>query len=93
MDVYEPWTPEVGQRVRVLARPECFYCRESGEPEVGLEGTVFEIRHPCKPEDERVGRADPGCYAHRIWVRLDVEVDNCHISHFAAIELEPVTAS
>lgn len=91
-DVWEPWTPTKGQRVRVLPRPECYYCRGDGEKEIGLEGTVYGIWPPCSPDDERMGRADPGCYAHRFWVKLDAEVDGCDISHFAAVELEPVNA-
>lgn len=91
-DVWEPWTPQIGQRVRVRSRPECYYCREYGEEEAGLAGTVFAIRPPCEPNDEQRGRAEPGAYAHRFWVKLDVQVDGCNFAHFAAIELEPVNA-
>ena len=82
---------KVGDRVRVLPRPECFYCRESGEAEIGLTGKVTDISPPCRPEDEQNGRADRGCFAHKVWVEFeDASPGGCDLSHFAPTELEPI---
>jgi hypothetical protein len=82
--VWEPWQPKVGQRVRVLSRPECFYCRESPD-EDGLIGVVDEIRSPEASTDDGA--------AHRFWVTFAEVIPShgCDLSHFAAIELEPVS--
>lgn len=81
-DFWEPWTPQVGQRVRVLARPECFYCRQEGAQETGVVGVVEGIR----PADPTI--LEPGAAAHVYWVEADDFP--CGLSHFAAGELEPV---
>ena len=84
-DFWEPWTPQIGQRVRVLPRPECFYCREEGEQEVGLIGQVTDIEFTPWPIDEK------GAPAHRYWVTFDDRAaTDCGMNHFAAGELEPV---
>ena len=86
-DIWEPWVPEIGQRVRVLSRPECFYCREDHDPEVGQTGVVTHFAPPSMDET--------GASAHYIWIRFDDPtiaertVARCDISHFAAAELEP----
>ena len=87
-DLWKPWSPEIGQRVRVLNRPECFYCREDHDLEVGQTGVVTHFASPCMDE--------PGASAHDIWIRFDDPtiaertVARTGISHFAATELEPV---
>jgi hypothetical protein len=88
--VWEPWHPVIGQRVRVLARPECFYCREDHDAETGETGVIFDLWAPVGEPME------PGQAAHRVWVRFDDPtirqrtVHGCLFSHFAVIELEPV---
>lgn len=86
--VFEPWEPEIGQRVTILARPECFYCRADHDAEVGATGVVTAIHAPDLTE--------PGSTAHRFWVRYDdPDIANrtesgTDESHFAAVELEPL---
>ena len=58
---WEPWQPQVGQVVRVLPRPECWYCREF-EGEDGAIGVVEAIQDP--------GSDEPGASAHVYWVRF-----------------------
>lgn len=79
-DIWEPWIPSVGQRVRVLARPECLYCRGDDHIEVGTVGTVSEIDEPDSD--------DIGIRAHRFWV--DFWIPDHDLDHYAACELEPV---
>jgi hypothetical protein len=89
---WEPWQPEVGQRVRVLSRPECFYCREDEAAEAGAAGVVTSL----KESPYLTGSADPGEAAHHIWVQFDDPmiatrtVHGCQESHFAAAELAPL---
>ena len=78
---WEPWQPQIGQRVRVLPRPECFYCREEGGQEVGAIGVVTSV------DDHNRGSNEPGSEAHVYWVEADEFP--CGLSHFAAGELEP----
>ena len=81
--VWEPITFGVGDRVRVLARPECFYCREDHDAEVGETGVV-----------EFVGSRHGSPDHHPIWVEFDDPdivtrtASGTDCSHFAAIELE-----
>lgn len=80
----EAWVPKVGDRVRVLSRPECHYCCEHGEEEVGLTGRIDAIL-PCRQDkDHRSG----GHCTHPIWVEFDDVGPDGKWSHFAAIELE-----
>jgi len=82
---WEPWKPEVGQRVRILARPECRYCEgEEGVAEVGVTGVVSEV---TPPEGLGIVIGDAG---HCYWVDFDDPEVGCGLSHFAAIELEPI---
>lgn len=81
---WEPHTFEVGDRVRVLSRPECEYCRQDHDDEVGETGIVEEINRARSEH-------------HPIWVRFDDPTitertfSGTQFSHFAAIELEPLT--
>lgn len=89
--IWEPWTPEIGQHVRILTRPECFYCREDHDVEVGATGVISEINEPPALD------LGPAAAAHRFWVLFDDPeiatrtAAGCMESHFAAIELEPIT--
>lgn len=84
-DVWMPWTPQVRQRVRVLTRPECHYCRQDHDAEVGATGVV-----------EFIGSRNGSPDDHPIWVDFDDSsisertVSGTDFSHFAACELEPV---
>jgi hypothetical protein len=92
-DDREPWEPvrfEVGQRVRVLARPECEYCREWHDQEVGQEGVIDAITHERWKMTRAANEGDTDFLAHHYWVELDDGVGGCSLSHFAAIELEPL---
>jgi hypothetical protein len=90
-DVWEPIAFVVGDRVRVLARPECHYCREDHDAEVGETGTVTGIYPPPYLDD-----AEPDGLAHTVWVAFDDEtitertVVGVPESHFAACELERI---
>lgn len=75
-------TFKVGDRVRVLSRPECYYCREFGADEEGLIGIVDRTEHT------RLHHGDPDYLRHHIWVTLETEVAGCDLSHFAPTELE-----
>lgn len=80
-DYWEPWTPEVGQRVRVRISPECDYCDID---EDGMTAVVELI-------DEIDPTLDYTLNAHRWWVILDVPPDGyVHRRNYAAIELEPL---
>jgi hypothetical protein len=85
--VWEPWRPEIGQRVRVRISPECVL--------VDGDGTVF---HHAEWHDGVTGvvyRDDfplgwPNRAGHRFAVKVDQPVGG-RIA-VAAIELEPVDA-
>ena len=95
-DFYEPWTPEVGQRVRVRISAECQVRPDPGsgadrsgvighvEWEDGLTGVVMP--HP-------VGEA-MAAQGHRYMVKWDQERilddERFNASPYAAIELEPI---
>lgn len=90
MNDAEYWEPvgfAVGDRVRVLARPECFYCREDHDAEVGETGTVTRIYLPTFVE------GTPSAGQHIVWVAFDdptiVErtLARSLESHFAPSEL------
>lgn len=88
---------KVGDRVRVLPRPECSYCYETHDQEVGMTGTVTGVGHSgAFHEDE-----DPGfvreATAHPYWVRFDRTLPDPSphappmvMNHFAHTELEPL---
>lgn len=89
-----PWEPRsfaVGDRVRVLARPECHYCREEGDREAGQIGTVIATGH--SDWMKRTSITDPSrvyFLAHRYWVQLDdltISPNGDGVNHFAAAEL------
>ena len=90
-DGREPWVPEglafkVGDRVRVLPRPECLYCVGS-EDEDGCTGFVRE-RETFRDDDEW----GPMARAHPYWVEFNEPLpDGCR-SPFAASELIPLPA-
>lgn len=85
------YRPKVGDRVRVLARPECFYCREDHDAEVGETGVITHIHLPPYITDMAAAMA------HQYWVRFDDPtiaertLAGVEESHFAACELEPQT--
>jgi len=85
----EPWEPiqwQQGDRVQILSRPECYYCREEGESEAGLVGRVHSIETIDDPEDW-----SPEALAHRYHVVLD-EPEQRIVYYLAAIELQPADA-
>lgn len=93
-DVYEPWTPEVGQRVRVSISPECQSHARAMESHYipvanGRTGTVVTWGRYDGLQDNIEARY-PG---HRYMVRLDVPLapDRPRII-LAAAELEPLEA-
>ena len=79
---YEPWTPQLGQRVKVVLSPECDYCNVE---EDGRIGTVVTLGHLPGVDSYRIA-------AHRVWVRFDdVQPLDTGASNFAVVELEPCT--
>ena len=95
-EFFEPWHPEVGQRVRVRLSGECRAPLEplSGGLRVGatyrhpqefdgLSGTVIETRDKFYENS-----------GHQYHVQLDTHVwvngEPFWLDHFAAIELEPI---
>jgi hypothetical protein len=89
--VWEPVTFKVGDRVRVLARPECHYCRGFAG-EAGHTGTVMDI--------DALPETSPGASAHKYWVRFDAlpnfpmaswtsEFAACELALIAAVEATP----
>jgi hypothetical protein len=76
-EYYEPWSPEVGQRVRVRLNPECRHFENNQSDFEGRTGTVIAVL-------ER-GHRDP---AHRYRVVLDGDVWSYWV--LAAVELEAV---
>jgi hypothetical protein len=85
--VWEPVTFAVGDRVQVLPRPECFYCR-GAEDEDGLIGVVEHVGF--RNYRFRSELTEPGEQAHIYWVGFPDEIPSqgTHHSHFAACELE-----
>ena len=85
-DAWEPIALQVGDRVRVLSRPECYYCR-SAEDEDGLVGTIEHIGD--RNYRWRSEAREPGEEAHIYWVEFPDEIPSqgTHHSHFAACEL------
>lgn len=75
-----------GVRVRVLPRPECYYCR-GGEDENGLIGTVEHVGY--RNYRFRSEITEPGEREHVYWVEFPVEIPSSGTSHshFAAAEL------
>ena len=77
---YEPWPPQIGQRVRVSVSPECTYCNPE---EHNGTGTVSLIDPIDLTRSYRLA-------AHRIWVTLDTPLEGYERhQNYAAIELEP----
>jgi hypothetical protein len=90
----EVWVPEgltfsVGDRVQILPRPECYYCR-SAEGEDGLVGTIEHIGE--RSHRLRSEAVEPGERAHIYWVAFPDEIPSSgtHHSHFAITELLPL---
>jgi hypothetical protein len=84
----EAWVPTVGQRVRVLPRPTCRYCRgcDRGR-EDGAVGVVLDVGHAHPRRPAILAEDEAAFQAHRVWVRLS---DPMWVDHFAVVELEPV---
>jgi hypothetical protein len=76
-DFYEPWLPQVGQRVRVRLNPECRHFENNQTDFEGRVGTVIAVL-------ER-GHRDP---AHRYRIVLDGDVWSYWV--LAAVELEAI---
>jgi hypothetical protein len=76
-DFYEPWAPDVGQRVRVHLNPECRHFDGNQSTFEGRVGTVTGVLEQ--------GNAEP---AHRFRVTLDG--DSWSYWVLAAVELEPI---
>jgi hypothetical protein len=82
---WEPWTPEVGRRVRVRISPECERHAKAFDrwfvPTVqGWFGTVTELPGGRLPNDPR---------GHVYWV--DFGSRRPWGGYFAAVELEPLS--
>ncbi len=73
---YEPWIPEIGQRVTYRKAAECPIADDLPD---GLQGVIYHVEHPRSENG-----VEPG---HRFWV----EWDTGHTTYTAAIELEPVS--
>ena len=85
------WVPTVGQRVRVLPRPTCRYCRECDRGrEDGAVGVVVEVGHAHPRRPALVAEDEAAFQAHCVWVRLG---DSSWVDHFAVGELDVVTRS
>jgi hypothetical protein len=85
MTTWEPWTPEVGQRVRLRMTTECRYCRPDVLTLDGQPGVVEDIGHGPAPT------TDPDWQSHRYWVRLDDRrLGTVGLTHQAAAELIPM---
>jgi hypothetical protein len=99
-DVWEPWAPEVGQRVRVRISPECdarFIARYTlnGEPATGAEHHFPEAHGATGIVTEVVTSGREAINGHRFHVQFDRGVSVPGTGHLlgicvAAIEMEPV---
>ena len=75
---YEPWHPQVGQRVRIVSNPECPLC--SDRDCAGLTGVVESIDYlidELEPAEwPYPGERDPGLdvAGHYYWIRTDQPV-------------------
>ena len=78
--MYEPWVPQVGQRVRVRVSAECLYCcdprfvacYEQAIANDGREATVYSVGHAVTCSCQMNGEPpDPAHLAHDIWVKWD----------------------
>jgi hypothetical protein len=91
---WEPWQPQVGQRVRLRLSPECSWCRPRQRWH-GERGTVTSIGE-APPDVSVPGSFSQRYFAHRYTVRLDLpRADGFAAAYggsFAAAELEPVGA-
>lgn len=88
-DIYEPWVPEVGQRVRCRPSPEC---RVETSYETGIDGgmaVAFLGRAGHDPaEDGATG------YVHTVAPRDDIPTDPAFDAHrFLVVYDEAVTPS
>lgn len=93
-DIWEPWTPQIGQRVRVSLSAECQFRYTTGithHPVMdGAIGVVREgVGHRCEGHDAG--------HAYAVWfepVLIETSSEGFPlrwVAHcFAAIELEPV---
>ncbi len=79
-EYWEPWKPEVGQRVRVRISLECAYCLDPMFPKCydralsddGRTGTVVTVGHGgCCLFDGEHDDLDPAHAAHTVWVKWD----------------------
>ena len=73
---WEPWSPEIGQRVRFRRSAECPV--HTGGLKDGMTGQVYWVEFPYSENGK-----EPG---HRFWV----EWEGGHTTYSAAIELEPL---
>lgn len=75
-----------GVTVKVLTRPECYYCR-GGEDEDGLIGTIEHVGFRNYRQKSEI--REPGESDHIYWVEFPDEIPSqgTHHSHFAACEL------
>lgn len=99
-DFYEPWHPEVGQRVRVRLSGECNLPTRAGTPSAhmqpghdvkfdGLIGTVTDRSLICDDDREFLDH-----YGHLYEVEFDIPVlignTVFQAEDLAAIEIEPI---
>lgn len=91
--VWEPWTPAVGERVRIRISPECPGRRSAllpdwiiqhAEDESGQVGRIVEMLPPLVPLD---GDSHPYGVEHTNFAGMRV------VKRFAAVELEPMEAT
>lgn len=106
-DIWAPWQPKAGDRVRVRVSLECLYCLdprfrqcyENALADDGRTGTVYDVGHDgcgCRydiPDDP----PSAAHMAHSVWVKFDDQRpyddmgDFPFDAHFAIAELEPLT--
>lgn len=78
---WKPWTPKVGDRVRVRVNMECSYCLDPHFPKCydmalsddGRTGTVYDVGHDrcsCRWEDEEDGPSEDHL-GHDVWIKWD----------------------
>ena len=85
------WEPAIGQRVRVLPRPECRYCQDGdGWRDDGAVGVVVQIGHGHLDDLGAPDGDEAAFNAHGVWVRLDAAPGEATwADHFMPDELEP----
>jgi hypothetical protein len=79
-ETWAPWTPKVGQRVRVRVSLECQYCLdprfrqcyERALADDGRTATVYSVGHDeCSCRYDGDDPPDAGHVAHDVWVKWD----------------------